>query len=308
MSSEYSKEDLQYLAETFIEDLRELEDGTSTTTWKLLDRYHYERDEFDKEDLLEIHAALIRAAKANHITLDMSAHVNKAEGLPYNLDFVVRNKKAQIKCPRCGSLNTARILYGLPAYSDELAKKAKEGKIILGGCIVDGILMNGEYVDTDPARHCNDCKKKFGTPPLIITKDRSSAEDYRDIVTSIEFSDGGYFGGHTDIKITKNENGALVSVLMARHGIIPPEDRQITAARWNRILNELYSHMYLHEWKKNYCDPYVLDGEDWMLEIKLTGGRERHYNGINDFPAYWKELKKLFQPYMPKRDKTTATE
>ena len=61
-------------------------------------------------DLFDLHDALFKAARANHITLDMSEHKDKVEGLPFNLTFVVRNKKAQIKCPRCGSQNTARYV------------------------------------------------------------------------------------------------------------------------------------------------------------------------------------------------------
>ena len=45
-------------------------------------------------DLFDLHDALFRAAKANKITLDMSEHEGRFEGLPFNLAFVVRNKRA----------------------------------------------------------------------------------------------------------------------------------------------------------------------------------------------------------------------
>ena len=53
----------------------------------------------------------------------------------------------------------------------------------------------------------------------------------------------------------------------------------------------------LHEWKKNYVDPYVLDGTQWSLELGLTGNRKRNYFGSNDYPPYWTELKKVFRPF-----------
>ena len=56
-----------------------------------------------------------------------------AEGLPFNLTYVVKNKKAQIKCPRCGSTDTARYIYGYPAFSEEMQKRLDEGKLVLGG-------------------------------------------------------------------------------------------------------------------------------------------------------------------------------
>lgn len=41
-----------------------------------------------------------------------------------------------------------------------------------------------------------------------------------------------------------------------------------------------------------------LNGEQWELEIRLTGNRKRTYSGSNAFPPYWSELKALFRPYM----------
>ena len=55
--------------------------------------------------------------------------------------------------------------------------------------------------------------------------------------------------------------------------------------------------MYLHEWKKTFYDPDVLDGEQWELKIKLTGKRRRNYEGSNAYPPYWTELTKLFREY-----------
>lgn len=56
--------------------------------------------------------------------------------------------KKPTKCPNYGSKSIAKILYGLPAYSEELQKKIYEGKIILGGCC---------QVIGAPLFECNDC-------------------------------------------------------------------------------------------------------------------------------------------------------
>jgi primosomal protein N' len=37
------------------------------------------------------------------------------------------------KCPNCGSKSIAEILYGMPAYSEDLQKKMDEGTMFLGG-------------------------------------------------------------------------------------------------------------------------------------------------------------------------------
>ena len=80
----------------------------------------------------------------------MSAHDGMVEGLPFHLDYIVRNKRAQIKCPYCSSKNTARILYGYPAYSEELQKKLDNGKIAIGGCCISGAPVDGGMIRTDP--------------------------------------------------------------------------------------------------------------------------------------------------------------
>ncbi len=53
-------------------------------------------------------------------------------------------------CPKCGSSNSIKIVYGLPIY--EAGLKAQEGKIKLGGCCITG--DNPEYF-------CKDCKNEW---------------------------------------------------------------------------------------------------------------------------------------------------
>ena len=54
-------------------------------------------------------------------------------------------------CTKCGSKNTVRIVYGYP--SQETLEIAKNGKVVLGGCIIS---------DNDPVWHCNDCQNNWG--------------------------------------------------------------------------------------------------------------------------------------------------
>ena len=73
-------------------------------------------------------------------------------------------------------------------------------------------------------------------------------------------------------------------------------------AEWKRLLDRLYGRLYLHEWKKRYDNPLVLDGEEWELEINLTGGRIRTYKGTNAYPPYWMELQEVFKPFLKRPD------
>ncbi len=51
-------------------------------------------------------------------------------------------------CPECGKTPVATILYGMPAYSQELKRDMKAGRITLGGCCVSG---------DDPEWECTHC-------------------------------------------------------------------------------------------------------------------------------------------------------
>jgi len=145
-----------------------------------------------------------------------------------------------------------------------------------------------------PERHCHNCGKDFGRPPLLIKGDK--AEDYRDIVESVEFSCCAYISGETVITIKKNETGASVTMHDYPRGRFI-DDKQISSRRWNSLVNKLFSCLYLHEWKKRFRpkDMIILDGEYWMLKVRLTSGRIRTWAGDNEYPPYWTELKALLR-------------
>lgn len=190
------------------------------------------------------------------------------------------------KCPKCGSKRIAPILYGMPAFDEEMEQLLKDEKLYLGGCCISF---------AQPEYHCFECKKDIGAPPILLSK--HGEEDYRDIVTAVRFSDGGFFGGYPEVLIKKASDKIMLDV---RPGFREPEaflQRELSEAEWKSLLNRLYGKLYLHEWKKNFVDPCVLDGEQWELELKLTGSRVRNYGGSNAFPPYWAELKTTFRPF-----------
>ena len=189
------------------------------------------------------------------------------------------------KCPKCGSVRIAPILYGLPAYSEEMEKQLKDEKLYLGGCCIFGV---------EPTYHCFQCKKDVGAPPILLSK--HGKEDYRDIVTSVRFNDGEFFEGYPEVLVIKGKGRITLDV---RLGFREPPylQRLMTEQEWNMLIDRLFSKLYLHEWKKNFVNPNVHDGEQWKLELKLDGGRVRNYGGSNAFPPYWPELKTTFRPF-----------
>ena len=216
------KTDLRYIAEDLVEELREIPDGTEITSGQMLEKRGYDLKELGSEDLSDYHEDLLRAAKANHITLHPVNQDNRDEGLPWKLGFVVHNKKAQIKCPYCGSVDTARILYGKPALSDELQVKIDAGKIRLGGCRKNTVWTeDGSCIELDPKRCCNRCGKRFARP--AYWQNRGQIASYIDMVESIEYEVGGFFEGHTGIRIRRDPKGALVQAYRYSPGYGVPD-------------------------------------------------------------------------------------
>lgn len=107
-----------------------------------------------------------------------------------------------MKCPFCGNTNIARIMYGLPAFSDNLVQELKEGKKVLGGCCISGI---------DPVYQCNECNNKFGSPAHVIDSNGKHLNIIGNI-SSIEFNIGGYFYGNDCVFFDVNEFDIFVNV------------------------------------------------------------------------------------------------
>ena len=193
-----------------------------------------------------------------------------------------------MKCPKCGSKKLAPILYGMPAFDEEMKRKLDNRELVLGGCGITG---------ADPQYHCFGCYRDVCKPPVLITgRDR---EDYRDIVTSVRFFDWCFNDTPSSVVIKKTDGGAIRLEASSADGFIK---RELREAEWKRLLDRLYGRLYLHEWKKRYDNLFVLDGEEWELEIKLTGGRIRTYKGNNAYPPYWMELKETFKPFLKRPD------
>ncbi len=143
---------IKRIAADMLEAALKLPDGSEATTVSLLKAAGYEPLCHEK-DLFDLHNTLFKAAKKAGVDFDMSKHDCLVEGLPYNLDFVIRYGAAMNKCPKCGSMKIAPILYGMPVFDEEMERKLKNQEIYLGGCCVS---------DNDPLYHCFECGKDFG--------------------------------------------------------------------------------------------------------------------------------------------------
>jgi hypothetical protein len=295
-----STSEIDSIINVLVEDLREVEDGAVTSTYELLKNTGciYDLKFKDSKEgsryLSRIDKSLRTAARKAKIRLEDTYKDTKtpkegeAKGLPYNIPFKVRNKNAGIKCPYCGSKDTAYIYYGLPSDDPELKKRVAEGKVIIGGCNVSS---------TNPTRYCNHCRKSFGTMPLIKANSKYTGENYMYSVSEISFHYDSGVSGVTDIDITQTVKGAEVSVRHVPGGL--RTEFYITQAKWMDIMSALYEKMYLHEWKHSYNNPHVTgSGDSWKLVIKLTDNRHRTYSGKNTYPPYWNDLMAIMRPFI----------
>ena len=278
------------IVETLIEELREMQNGTEATIVQLVSKCGYDARQLERDDqMLTIYSESVKAARKAHITLDWSAYKDMVVGLPYNIPFVVKNARAQIKCPRCGSINTARILYGMPAMDEELERKINAGKIYIGGCCITGF---------DEKYYCNACKKKFGAVAQI--KNDEEIEFLADAVAGFTFSRTEYLQPFqpTQVTITKTAMGAHVKASGAADDLPFESEYNISKKKWDSLVDALYYELFLNDWKHHYNDYDVLDGEEWQLTIKFTERRKSTYTSMNGFPPYWGELVKLIKPFM----------
>lgn len=62
----------------------------------------------------------------------------------------IKFRKKEIPCPRCGSVQTVPILYGL--LTEEAIKEVEKGKAVMGGCMVSS---------DSPRRKCLDCGHRW---------------------------------------------------------------------------------------------------------------------------------------------------
>lgn len=62
-------------------------------------------------------------------------------------------------CPACGSTKVARMLMGLPGFSEDLERRIENGEVYLGGCVIS---MGDDGHPTDPERWCTACGTHWG--------------------------------------------------------------------------------------------------------------------------------------------------
>ena len=145
----------------------------------------------------------------------------------------------------------------------------------------------------------NKGENDFGSSS-ISTEEADPIEVYRNSVERIEFSIGGYGGDSYLVSVEKTDQGAHIHVQRWEYGhreCEPTDDFDITRKRWENLVEKLYEKIRIHEWKRRYKDPDILDGTQWSLMVFMKDEREACISGSNSYPPNFNELLRAFRAF-----------
>lgn len=110
-------------------------------------------------ELFDVLSQVQKRMKEEERVLDFSKWDDQAVGVPYNLEFVIKEKKRKkVLCPKCQSSKVVPIIYGMPTYTT--FKRAELGEFFLGGC---------EIMPCQPDYGCHDCGYRWSKEMLPST-------------------------------------------------------------------------------------------------------------------------------------------
>ena len=197
---------------------------------------------------------------------------------------------ARKMCPKCGSRDTAHILWGMPVMSSELEDELENGRVVLGGCCVPM---------PEPRYHCNKCKDNFAyrrTGPEAYSGDMLSTG----IIKKFHCSIGGFFGRNYVCGIDIEKYGLNLRYVSNEgihydiddEGFAQSDIKIEIPLSEDNLIKFTFEIMkcYPDEWKKKYVNKDILDGYSWELEMELDTGEKISSYGINEDAPYWNSL------------------
>ena len=175
-------------------------------------------------------------------------------------------------CIKCGSKDTADIIYGLPSY--ELISLVEAKKVKLGGCCI---------VENAPDYFCYTCQHEWNKEDAINYA-------YSQIM-GIRVSTGNFFDGLTQVEIDLvSQTSTWVHMGIEKEEIQKKELDLITIENFMKELK----YIRLLNWKSKYKDITVFDGMEWNLEI-INPKKIINKSGENVFPKEWDYFCKLIK-------------
>jgi len=184
------------------------------------------------------------------------------------------------KCPECGSNRIARVMYGMPEYSEKMAKEIDEKRLILGGCCV---------TEDDPPWQCVDCDiglyKKSDKESIL------SPEEY--IPSKLKLFIGGYMGSSYLVEL--RDDKLIYSEFVELDKLCGEKEISLTEDSWINFRCSI-DDLEIWSWEERYPNPGMMDGTMWSVVIEYKDNKINS-RGDNNYPEYFdyylKIVKKL---------------
>ncbi|MDD4495266.1 MAG: ADP-ribosylglycohydrolase family protein [Eubacteriales bacterium] len=112
-------------------------------------------------------------------------------------------------------------------------------------------------------------------------------------IQSIEFEDGGFFGGFTTYRLIFNAGGAELTQSPSLIESSPLDKTQYSVDELT-ALRERFAAIHTEYWNTEYPNPCVCDGEQWSMTVRYSDGYTLSCSGSNAYPENWKVLLDFF--------------
>jgi len=171
------------------------------------------------------------------------------------------------QCPRCGSKDTVKIVYGMP--TEELFNT---DKYWIGGCCIE-IGDDGEKISPD--YHCKACGHEWNKKQAI--------HDWYSSIESLTVSIASFGGINGKIIIDfKNFNIQWEPILYMKDFV---DKKNLNKHEIETILNTLIDSDFLN-WKAKYGDENIIDGMQCEIEY-IIKQKKKKISCLNEFPDKW---------------------
>ncbi|MDO5717825.1 MAG: hypothetical protein Q4P34_02480 [Tissierellia bacterium] len=174
-----------------------------------------------------------------------------------------------LKCPKCGSKETRKYLYGFPQRDYD------SSNYILGGDIL---------FESNPVYHCLNCEGDFGIMAGDVAGTNiPSNHNLSGLLFDLDKSEEIQI--HIEIKEYKDQ----IRYKSIRYNPInkskEEKSKKIEKSDWEIIRNRLVNEIFILDWPQRNDDRLI--DTNWILDIFFSNGVEIKYSGYNDeFPYY----------------------
>lgn len=106
-----------------------------------------------------------------------------------------------------------------------------------------------------------------------------------DEIDIMKVSYGGFFNGYNEIDIDLKNHEVTVGFTRGKTETV---NRELSGKEITELLNTL-KEVDILNWKRNYDNPFVLDGTQWEVTLQREAG-DLTRSGNNEFPKGWEKF------------------